>query len=63
MTWYRPKWDGLDANGNPGQQFTDYVEEVQRSEQKGGLLQLNAACSAYRLQALVYDTARNCYIL
>eukprot|EP00975_Prorocentrum_lima_P034621 7276591-Prorocentrum_lima.AAC.1 len=50
--WYERKWDGLDARGHTGSTFLQYREHVRENASYGGLLELSAACSAYRLQAL-----------
>eukprot|EP00975_Prorocentrum_lima_P036815 7746335-Prorocentrum_lima.AAC.1 len=50
--WYAPKWDGLDIHGHTGQNFSEYRETMRANATNGGLLEISAACSAFRLQAL-----------
>eukprot|EP00975_Prorocentrum_lima_P058690 12308818-Prorocentrum_lima.AAC.1 len=39
------------------------MDDVEGRASQGGLLELSAACSAFRLQALVYDAERDQYII
>eukprot|EP00975_Prorocentrum_lima_P026845 5642185-Prorocentrum_lima.AAC.1 len=61
--WYLPKWDQKTAWGTPSTDFDQYIEDVAGRASQGGLLELSAACSAFRLQALVYDQAQGHYII
>eukprot|EP00975_Prorocentrum_lima_P018502 3896072-Prorocentrum_lima.AAC.1 len=60
--WYKPRWDGLDVHGHSGQDFTQYQEFMRTRAVNGGLLEVSAICSAFRLQALVYDAANERFI-
>eukprot|EP00975_Prorocentrum_lima_P023636 4973716-Prorocentrum_lima.AAC.1 len=53
--WYLGKWDHTSAWGTPQQDFDQYIADTPDRVSQGGLLELSAACSAFRLQALVYD--------
>eukprot|EP00975_Prorocentrum_lima_P049710 10404860-Prorocentrum_lima.AAC.1 len=56
--WYIRQWDKQTAWGDPAHDFVWYMDDVRDRAAQGGLLELSAACSAFRLQALVYDLAR-----
>eukprot|EP00975_Prorocentrum_lima_P061072 12806739-Prorocentrum_lima.AAC.1 len=61
--WYLPQWDKKTAWGTTTYDFDAYIEDVGGRACQGGLLELSAACSAFRLQAVVYDSARDQYII
>eukprot|EP00975_Prorocentrum_lima_P049671 10394447-Prorocentrum_lima.AAC.1 len=50
--WYQPQWDQNTAWGEPLQDFDLYIDDIPGRVSQGGLLELSAACSAFRLQAL-----------
>eukprot|EP00975_Prorocentrum_lima_P037909 7976594-Prorocentrum_lima.AAC.1 len=60
--WYVRKWDGLDAHGQHDGDFRRYRNYMRLYAANGGLLEVSAICSAYRLQALVYDAANARFI-
>eukprot|EP00975_Prorocentrum_lima_P070616 12933088-Prorocentrum_lima.AAC.1 len=61
--WYIRQWDKKTAWGDQAHDFVWYMDDVRDRAAQGGLLELSAACSAFRLQALVYDLAREQYII
>eukprot|EP00975_Prorocentrum_lima_P013789 2931224-Prorocentrum_lima.AAC.1 len=61
--WFIAQWDHQTAWGTPTTDFDSYIDDVADRASQGGLLELSAACSAFRLQALVYDQAREQYII
>eukprot|EP00975_Prorocentrum_lima_P059811 12542464-Prorocentrum_lima.AAC.1 len=51
-SWYVRKWDKLDAHGQHDGDFRRYRDYMRLNAANGGLLEVSAICSAYRLQAL-----------